>query len=96
MKLLHSQIEERKRAIEDKKKHLGKNYESTKKQLTPSKGISLLTLGGIVIGFLLLPKKLKLFRKLFKFYTLSMTLKQVADAIPHHLSPLKKQRHSNK
>jgi hypothetical protein len=96
MKLLHYQIEERKRELEAKKKHLAKNYELAKKQLTPSKGISLLTLGGVAIGFLLLPKKLKLLRKLFQLYTLSMTLKQVADLIPHHLPPTKKQRHSNK
>ena len=91
MKQLHQKIEARKRAIMSKKHHIERDYKAVKRTLTSNKSLSLVTLGGFIIGFLLLPRKLKLARTLFKAYTVAATLNQIADLVPH-VSPDRKKR----
>lgn len=83
MKQLHQKIESRKKAIHQKKQHLSDDVEAAKRRLTSSKGLSLTTLGGMAIGFLLLPKKFKIIKSVLKAYTMAATLRGIFDLIPH-------------
>jgi hypothetical protein len=84
MKELHQKISQRKQAIDQKKQHLSHDYEVAKKRLTSATGLSLTTLGGIVIGFLLIPKKYRLLKSFFKAYSMATTLRGVLEFVPHH------------
>lgn len=95
MKQLHQKIEERKNAINVKRKHLSEDYIAAKRRLT-SKGVSLTTIGGAIIGFMLLPKKLKILKGAFKLYTMAATVRQILDLIPHQPSTKKRVPHKYK
>ncbi|MBA2654738.1 MAG: hypothetical protein H0U71_06695 [Gammaproteobacteria bacterium] len=94
MKQLHQKIEARKDEIELKKQHLGQDYRSAKRRLTSSR-MKLSTIGGLVLGFLLLPKKFKLIKGALKAYTMAATVKQMLDLIPHS-STTKRSRSKSK
>lgn len=94
MKQLHQKIEDRKHEIETKKRHLKHDYRSTKRKLTSKKGLSLTTIGGFVLGFLLLPKKFKLLKGAFKVYTMTATVRQILDLIPHVETSSRSRTHS--
>lgn len=84
MKQLHRKIANRKQSIEEKKRHIKQDYQALKNTLSSTKGLSIATVGGIVLGFLMLPKKFKLIKSVLKAYTMAATLKGFLDLIPDH------------
>jgi hypothetical protein len=80
---LHQKIEQRKHAIDEKKQHLSHDYQVAKRRLTSATGLSLTTLGGIAIGFLLFPRKYRLLKSFFKAYSMAATLKGFLEFVPH-------------
>lgn len=93
MKQIHQKIEERKRSISSKKRHLSQEYEAAKRRLTSGTGLSLAALGGVAVGFLLLPKKFRILKSVAKAYYMATTLKGVLDLIPHKVEIRKHHTH---
>ena len=81
MKHLHKKIEHKKNEIENRKKNLSQDYTHAKNKLIASSG-GLLTFGGIALGFLLFPKKIRLLKSLLKAYTVSQALRQITELFP--------------
>lgn len=82
MKQLHHKIEEHKNDIEAKKASLKRDFNEAKQRLLSKGPGNLLTIGGLVVGFLLMPKKYKVLKGLLKAYTIATTAKQFLNFLP--------------
>lgn len=93
MKQLHRKIEQQKQSISNKKDNIKDDVRNTKEKLGSPAGMSLSTLGGLALGFLLLPKKYRVLKFLFKAYTVATTARQLLDFLPHQPKTRATRRH---
>lgn len=86
---IHHKIEERKQTIHSRKQHLDADIERLKKRLTTPSKMSITALGGLLLGFLLLPKKFRFIRKAIKAYTMVAAAKQFLEGV-HTTKPTRR------
>jgi hypothetical protein len=96
MRQLNRQIEAQKGKISAKKQHLKQDYTMTRERVTSPKGLSLITVGGFMIGFFLLPRKFKVLKSVLKAYTVATTVRELLNLIPRYPSRKENLKHSNK
>lgn len=84
MKNLHQKIADQDDRINQKKQQLENDYMATKQQMSSPRGLSLATIGGLVIGFMLLPKKFRIIKSVLKAYSMAATIKGFMDIIPQN------------
>lgn len=83
MKQLHRKIEHKKASIHDRKKNIHEDLDIIKNKVGQKQGLSLGMLGGLVVGFLLFPRKKKLLKVLLKSFTAATTIRQLVSHLPH-------------
>lgn len=92
MKHIRHKIEIQKRAINDKKYKLRQDLELLKRKFITPTSMSVTLLGGLLIGYALIPKKYKVSKLLIKALTVGTTLKQIMDFVPSQPKKIHRQR----
>jgi hypothetical protein len=83
MSHINEKIAYRKHAIHQKKQNISNELTHLKQTLGLPSSIGLKTIGGLLLGFMLVPKKLKVLKLTLKAVTIATTAKQLLDLIPH-------------
>lgn len=81
MNKLEKKIQHQKNVIYFKKRHLERDIKAAKQRLASPANLGITALGGFILGYLFLPKKLKTIRTVLKVLTLATTAKQITDRL---------------